>query len=140
MPYSLSPATEAEFVELMRVFWAAFENPFQGFLRAVAPITNDDYEGSLRAYAAGEWAASEKDPEAEWVKVVDDATGRIVGGAKWMFHHKNPFADAAGKPFEATWYPAGGGRRYVTACVMGVLMPRFMRAQRPHACTCRYYH
>lgn len=97
MPYSLSPANEADFVELIRVFWTAFETPFQGFLRAVAPIANNDYEGSLRAYATGEWAASEKDPEAEWLKVVDDASGRIVGGAKWMFHRNNPFADCGGE-------------------------------------------
>lgn len=36
MRFTLFPAEDSDFLELMRVLWISFENPFQGFLRAVA--------------------------------------------------------------------------------------------------------
>ena len=79
MPFDLSPAKDEDFLELMRVLWESFETPFNGFLRAVAPITNDDREGSLKRYAATELEEAKADPEIHWVKVIDSETGRIVG-------------------------------------------------------------
>lgn len=134
MPFTLSPAQATDFVELMRVFWESFETPLQGFLRAVAPITNNDREGSLRSFAAAQIEEYKADSEIVWLKVVDSETGRIVGGGKWMFHETNPFVKAAEKPFEAAWYPEGSGREFVKQAVLGVLLPRFVRAQRAHAC------
>ena len=134
MPFTLSPASDSDFLDLMRVFWISFEDPYQGFLRAVAPIKNNDRETSLVEFAAAQLKEYKSDPEMTWLKVVDSETGNIVGGAKWLLHRSNPFANPPEEPFQATWYPEGPGREFVTQAVLGVLMPRMRRAQRPHAC------
>lgn len=133
MKFDLSPAKDEDFLELMGVLWESFETPFFGFLRAVAPITNNDRKGSLKRYAAAELEEAKANPEIHWVKVVDTETGRIVGGSKWMFHLTDPFANPP-ENFEATWFPPGPKREFATQLVLGMVEPRALRAQRPHAC------
>lgn len=134
MPFEISPAKDEDFPELMRVLWESFETPYNGFLRAVAPIVDNDREGSLQRFTATMLEEAKADPEIAWVKVVDPETGKIAGGAKWMFHRTDPFAKPPEKPFQATWFPPGPKREFATQAVLGVLQPRAERARRPHAC------
>ncbi|RMJ24051.1 hypothetical protein PHISP_05072 [Aspergillus sp. HF37] len=132
MPFDISPAKDEDFPELMRVLWVSFETPFNGFLRAVAPITDNDREGSLQRFTETMLEEAKADPEIAWVKVVDPETGKIAGGAKWMLHRTDPFAKPPEKPFQATWFPPGPKREFATQAVLGVLQPRAERARRPH--------
>jgi len=141
MSFKVEIAKDEDFPELMAVLWRCFEEPFQGILRVFFPILNNDREASLNECIKGqreEYQASY--PELVWLKVVDqnDPGQKIVGGAKWYFYERNPFAAKPGDdqdptPEEAVWYPEGVARTLATAAVHAHGITRTRMAQRPHS-------
>lgn len=135
MPFKLEEVTYDDFPELISVWWESVENPRQGVMRAIAPILNNDREASLAKSTELQLQQYKKNyANIVWFKVVDDATNKIVGGAKWKIHLKNPYAEPPAQPFRAEWYPEGIGRDFATKVVLQLQSGRVGRAQRPHIC------
>ncbi|EED16410.1 GNAT family acetyltransferase, putative [Talaromyces stipitatus ATCC 10500] len=145
MPYKVEVAQDADMPELMEALWDAFEKPYQGVLRNFFPILNNDREASLLAATNGQREEYKSSyPELIWLKVTyreDDnqnSKGKIVGGAKWYFFQRNPFAPKPGSDHdptaeEAVWYPEGPGRTFATAAMHALDKPRMTMGQGPHA-------
>ncbi len=125
-----------EFEELFHVFRAAFTHPGS----KLWPLFAGDY----RPDPAHQDAALEEttqrmiswhrpDPTSHWVKVVDDTTGKVVGGGRWAFHETgNPY-DGHGD-VEAEWWPPGEPREMATSCLNQFLGTSKKLMNRPHAC------
>lgn len=149
MGYKVNVAQDADMAELIAVLWDSFERPYQGILRNFFPILNNDREASLLAAIEGqreEYTTSY--PELIWLKVTyhandEDLKGTIVGGAKWFFFQRNPFAPKPGSDHdpateEAVWYPEGPSRTFATAVMHAVDRPRMTMGQGPHACKAEF--
>lgn len=140
MCIELSEAKREDLLELSRGLWKSYESPFQGFIRLIAPIIDDDREGSLRHFARRQIEETKAEPDTIWLKAVDSDTGQIVGGAKWVFL-RTEYNRGTSSPnerhrlFEATWYPAGVARTFATEAMVHLHYKRiFTQAARQHAC------
>lgn len=127
---------KTDFPALARCLFESYEDPPQPFFHIFFPIHGEGEEA--REEAIREAANRLKlwhthDPSSYWQKVVDTENGAIAGGALWNIHKKNPFADPT--PTEVTWFPEGGGRKYVEHALATHSAPRARVAQRPHVCT-----
>lgn len=150
--------TESDFPALIRVLWAADEEPLQRFRHFSNPIFNNDYEGSLARSTEchlsqwrSEQAKSKTQPApagGRWVKVVDEDDGdRIVGGAYWVVHLTDPYGgkkDGEEKEKDgekgAFWYPAGTlGRAWRDSALAALNAPVERMARRGHVCEFIYY-
>ncbi|EED18764.1 conserved hypothetical protein [Talaromyces stipitatus ATCC 10500] len=134
MQFTIQIAQDGDLHDLMKVLWTCFETPPQGILRIFFPILNNDREASLLAASNGqreEYKASY--PELIWLKVIDDETGEMVGGAKWYFYERNPFDGHSLEEEEAVWYPEGVGREFATRAMHAFEKPRVVMGQKPHS-------
>ncbi|MCJ1311396.1 hypothetical protein MMC25_005067 [Agyrium rufum] len=89
--------SEEEFSPLIRVEWEAYDTPPNAFW--------DLLKGpSIEECTQRQWAWHGFDPNSRWLKVVDSASGQVVGGGQWVINREDPFK----KPMpsiEATWWP-----------------------------------
>ncbi|KAI1305092.1 acyl-CoA N-acyltransferase [Xylaria venustula] len=124
---------EKDFPALARCLFESYEDPPQNFFHVFFPIHGNGHEA--REAAIEEAADRLKlwhthDPSSYWQKVVDEATGKIAGGALWNIHQQNPFANpSASAP---TWFPDDGSRRFVEKALENHVWPRSKVAQKPH--------
>ena len=69
MAFKLSDADmDADFDEIMKVMWAAHEDPVQRFFRLFCPVNNNDREASLKESTARMLDWDRHDPHARWLK------------------------------------------------------------------------
>ena len=125
-----------EFNQLVRVFRAGFTNPGT----KLWPLFTGDYrpDPALQEAALEEttqrlisWHRS--DLTSHWLKVVDDSTGKVVGGGRWgLYETGNPY-DGHGD-VEASWWPEGEPRELATTCLNQFLATSAKHMNRPHAC------
>jgi hypothetical protein len=134
MSFRLSTANlDTDFDELMAVQWAAHENPFQPFYRLFCPIVDDDQEASLKESTARMLEWQHHDPNAQWLKVEETATGKIVGGAWYKVYIENPFAHPEVEVVD--WYPNDSSRDYVGQAIGQMDVIREDKAACPQVCT-----
>lgn len=76
-PFTLSRATEADMPEVIRLCWLSFPQIVRDLLMGTP--TEDDLPRSVARYQEEMRA----DPHATWIKVVDNATGRIAAASHW---------------------------------------------------------
>lgn len=76
-PFTLSRATEADMPEVIRLCWLSFPQIVRDLLMGCP--TEDDLPRSVARYQEEMRA----DPHALWIKVVDNATGRIAAASHW---------------------------------------------------------
>ncbi|KAG6358323.1 hypothetical protein INS49_014207 [Diaporthe citri] len=76
-PFTLSRATEADMPEVIRLCWLSFPQIIRDLLMGCP--TEDDLPRSVARYQEEMRA----DPHALWIKVVDNATGRIAAASHW---------------------------------------------------------
>jgi predicted acetyltransferase len=134
MPFKLSDVDlNADWDELMAVQWAAHENPNQAFFRLFCPINNGDRETSLKESNARmlEWQQHEQQ-HAQWLKVQDTATGKIVGGAWYKVYKENPFAHPEEEIVD--WYSDDSSRDFAGQAIGQMDVPRMEKAARPQVC------
>lgn len=137
-PYALLPAEDADFPELIAVEHLSFTTPEQHFFYLFGVLPADESDSAAQAASVKELTGRQlewhkSDPTSVWHKVVDTATGEIVGGALWKINEVDPYA-AGEEHLEAYWYPEGGQRRFVTDALGRFEAPRAEMARRPHVC------
>lgn len=126
-----------EFIELFQVFRAAFTDPgtklwplFSGDRGKDALQSKAALNETVQRFVS--WHRA--DPSSHWLKVIEDSTGKVVGGGRWALHEQgNPY-DGQAKT-EAYWWPAGKPRELATTCLNQFLATAVMHANRPHVCT-----
>ena len=132
----LEVQNDNEFNELFIVFRAAFKDPGS----PLWPLFTGDYRSDPANQAATLKESTQRflswhrsDPTGHWVKVVDDRSGEIVGGGRWVFYETgNPY-DGHGD-MEASWWPEGEPRELATTCLNQFLATSVKHMNRPHAC------
>lgn len=138
MPLKLEEAKDEDFLEICTAFCEAFEDPFEPYLRMLAPVIDNDRQATIKAYADRTFKEFKENPPFHWMKVVDtDDNNKIVAAAKWDFYTENPYTKEDEKPFEAEWWPEGPGRDLATRAILEVIGPRIEKSQRAHACMYR---
>ena len=87
MPLVLVPITCATaFPALMRILYAAQEDPPIGALALVTPVLGTGpkaRDDSIQTSTARLWFLHCCDPGSRWMSVVDDETGEVVAGSWW---------------------------------------------------------
>ncbi|KAI9837269.1 MAG: hypothetical protein M1819_000343 [Sarea resinae] len=118
MPFALHEVTDdADFDSIVRAEWAAYEDPFEPFLRIIGG-PYDSSSPTARAEALEESKERQKmwaheDPTSHWLKVVNTDTGEIIGAALWNILED----DSEPMPglYEAYYWPEGTeGRNYAS--------------------------
>lgn len=133
MAFKLSDADmDADFDEIMKVMWAAHEDPVQPFFRLFCPVNNNDREASLKESTARMLDWDRHDPHARWLKVEDTAAGKIVGAAWYKIYEENPFAHPEEEVVD--WYPDDSSRDYVEQAIGQMDRHREEMATRPQVC------
>ena len=131
--------SDSDFLELLDVEFAAFETPFNPLRPLFFPIFGEGHEARQDAIekAAQRTAQRHREtPGSRWIKVVESATGKIVGGAVWHFYDRDVYTGQ--QPTDCSWWPEGDSRRFARAWARGVWIPRSRMMRRPHACECPY--
>jgi GNAT superfamily N-acetyltransferase len=82
MPFTLSLATEADLPTLVRAQYAAF-HPADTMHVLIYPSPHQVPESVIEKTVKRHLASWKEN--VTWVKVVDDETGDVVAGAKWVF-------------------------------------------------------
>ena len=124
-----------EFDELFRVFRASFKDPGTTFWSLFTADYRPDpvhEEAALRKTTQRMISWHCLDPDSHWIKVVDESTGKVVGGGRWAFHETgNPY-DEDGDT-EATWWPEGKPREVATGYLNQFSATKAKHMNRPHA-------
>lgn len=128
---------DTDFADLFQVFRAGFTNPGS----PLWPLFTADYrpdpahqEAALKETTQRMISWHRPDPTSHWLKVVDDSTGKILGGGRWaLFEKGNPY-DGHGD-MEASWFPEGEPRELASDCLNQFLATSALHMNRPHACT-----
>jgi hypothetical protein len=126
---------EKDFPGLARCMFETYEDPPQKFFHIFFPIhgTGDEArEAAIKEAADRLKLWHTHDPSSYWQKVVEEETGKIVGGALWKIHHENPFVNPP--PSEVSWFPDDGSRRFTEKALENHTRPRSEVAQKPHLC------
>ena len=133
MTFQLSDVNlDTEFGELIECQWLAHENPFQPFYGLFCPIYESGHEASMKESTSRFLSWARHDPHERWLKVVDEKTGRIVGGALYKVYEGNPFAHESEEIVD--WYPDDSRRDYVSQAIVQMDVPRMEMATRPQVC------
>jgi hypothetical protein len=95
MPLRLTHVKDrADFEAVMACEFLAYENPFQPFFRLFCPIDQSGRQESISKAASLQWKWHEQEPDAHWLKVVDEDAGNTIAGAAWFKVYKeDPFQD-----------------------------------------------
>lgn len=136
MPVEISEiSADADFDELVRVEWAAYEEPYTKLIRLIFPIFGDGPEAraaALKESTERQVRWHRKDPTSHWIKAVDSTTGVIAGAACWHVYKANPYGVPSGE--ECTWYPEGEGRELANSLMRQFIAPRMKYMAKPHIC------
>ncbi|KAF2278075.1 acetyltransferas-like protein [Westerdykella ornata] len=138
MPLRLTHVTDrADFEPVMACEWLSYENPMQPFFRLFCPVYETGREDSITKAASLQWAWHEHEPDAHWLKVVDDeapataaAEDRIAGAAWYKIYKEDPFQHEEDEV--ADWYPEDSTRDFVTQAIGQMEEPRRKGARKPH--------
>ncbi|KAJ8132518.1 hypothetical protein O1611_g1100 [Lasiodiplodia mahajangana] len=125
--------TEVDIPALSRCLFESYENPLQTFFHIFFPTHGTDdqaREAAIKEAAERLKLWYNHDSTSYWQKVVDTATGNIVGGALWNIYEEDPF----GKPVSSsvTWFPEGGSRTFAEKAIENHAKPRSKVARQPH--------
>ena len=136
MPLRLSRVTSTtDFEEITRVQFLAYRDPWIPLLQLFFPVADsspDAYEAAIKdaTRRITEWHQS--DPTSTWLKVTDDATGRIAGAACWHMYDHDPYTTYP--DIDCYWWPKGEDRKVANALMRQFLEARRTYMRRPHMC------
>ncbi|MCJ1347266.1 hypothetical protein MMC31_005488, partial [Peltigera leucophlebia] len=123
--------TDADWDEIVLLQVVSYETPFNPFLVLFAsPLGSREEIIQETKVRQRQW--HEADPTSRWIKVVDNETGKAIGGAQWNIHETNPYAKPPEKPLSAYWWPGGEEREYVEQALGQWMTPRVQRMNKPH--------
>lgn len=126
---------DKDWLELMECLFLAHEDPEQKFFPLFYP-THGTREEALVEAAERTKNDCLRDPTSYVQKVVDEDSGKIVGGALWNIYTSNPFPEGKAKEeIEVTWYPDDSSREYAAYVVNHFGKAHERMAKRPHLCT-----
>ena len=128
---------DADFDELIKCQWAAFEKPYQGFFHLICPIHGTDTNArdeAIKESTERQLLWSKGDPTGHWQKAVTDNDDKIVGGALWKVYGENPHAEPP-PDIPIYWYPEGPQRDFAAASLGRLHIPLVQMSARPHICT-----
>ncbi|QUC21748.1 uncharacterized protein UV8b_05991 [Ustilaginoidea virens] len=120
MPLRLSRVTSTtDFEEITRVQFLAYRDPWIPLLQLFFPVADsspDAYEAAIKdaTRRITEWHQS--DPTSTWLKVTDDATGRIAGAACWHMYDHDPYTTYP--DIDCYWWPKGEDRKVANALML----------------------
>ena len=143
MPLTLVPITSATaFPPLMRVLYAAQEDPPIGALALVTPVLGTGpkaRDDSIQMSTARLWFLHCCDLGSRWMSVVDDETGEVIAGSWWSVVDmttptRAPKADTqeqslAADPF---WLPEGSEIRRYAVMILAKSAASHSGRQRRH--------
>ncbi|KAF3004668.1 hypothetical protein E8E14_001849 [Neopestalotiopsis sp. 37M] len=110
--------TDEEFKAVVQVEHEAYSNPFNGVWEITKGTSPEDCFARQLSWHKG-------DPSSHWLYVVDEDSGKVVGGAQWNVHQSNPYAVA--QPMRtAYWLPDGPMKK------IGDQLIRNLRTHRPN--------
>ena len=136
MPFETTEVSaDADFNELVRVEWEAYEQPYCRLIRLFFPLLDngpDPRAEALKESIERQLQWHNEDPTSHWIKVVDTETERIVGAACWLIYEENPYSTQSDA--ECTWYPAGEAREMANSLMGQFLTPRTKYMEKPHIC------
>ncbi|EFX05102.1 gcn5-related n-acetyltransferase [Grosmannia clavigera kw1407] len=137
MPFQLLDVDiPADFGEVIKCQWTAYENPFQRFFRLYCPILGNGPNAraeSIKESTERQLAWHHSEPEGHWIKVVD-SSGKIAGASLWKIFATSPPENGDSGEEEADWHPEGEAREYATKVLEAFDAPRRTMAKRPHVC------
>ena len=126
----------SQFDAVIDVVWAAMDGiePSHAIFFPTFGTEAQDRERAIAESKERLWKGHEMDPSSHWIYVVDgeDEQERIVGGCQWRIYEKNPFPGPNAKA-NATWWPEGTGRDFVSEVASQCHAPRKTWMARPHA-------
>ena len=116
---------DADFREIIEVEWASYDQPVCRLRPLYFPILGSG-EGAraaaVQASAERQLAWHKSDPTNHWIKVIDDATGKVVGAAWWHIYENNPYATESDEG--CTWWPEGEDREMANSLMTQWVAPR----------------
>ena len=127
---------DAEFDELFHVFRAGFQDPGTALWTLFAADYQPDpahQDAALKETTERLISWHRLDLTSHWIKVVDESTGKVVGGGRWaLYENGNPY-DGHGD-MEASWWPKGVPREVASGYLNQFLATSARLMNRPHAC------
>ena len=129
---------DAEFREVIEVEWAAYSQPQSRLRPLFFPVLGTDEEARTAAFEESierQIAWHRSDPTSHWVKVVDDASGKVAGAALWHVYESDPYAAGSSDEEECTWWPEGEDREMANRLMSQWVAPRMKYMAKPHMCT-----
>lgn len=128
---------DSDFTELISCLRAVFTSPGT----PLWPLSSADYrpDPALQQVTLEETTNRlltwhQHDPTSHWLKIVDDESGKIVGGGRWALYE-----NGSGNPYEghgemeATWFEEGDRRDLASGCLNQFLGTSARLMNRPHA-------
>ena len=128
--------TDAEFREIIEVEWAAYDQPVCRLRPLFFPILGSGKNARAAAMEESterQLAWHKSDPTSHWIKVVDDASGRVAGAACWHIYDSNPYVTESDE--ECTWWPEGEDREMANSLMAQFVTTRMKHMAKPHICT-----
>ena len=134
-PYLLKEMKgEKEMADIIGVVWAANHDPYDGIAQVFFPQLGyqpSDREAALSEATQRFWDGHLSDPSSNWIYVVEQETGKVVGCAQWQTLDRNPFPD--GPPsLSAPWWPCPDRREFAETILNQIYKCRSNWMTRPH--------
>ena len=138
MPLSLLLVTsDAEFDDIIDCEWTSYETPhnpaWKFFYPAWGPNPSDR-AAAIQESKTRQIKFHHSKPSSNWVKVVDDDTGKVVGAALWHIYEEDPFKNPPDEKMTCFWWPEGPKRDMADQMMRQVMRPRVERMSKPHLC------
>lgn len=129
--------TDADLEALVRCEFDSYENPICNLKQLFFPAENSSPEAREAAIQSAvkrqtHWHRS--DPTSVWLKVVDETSGAVVGGACWHVYDADPYSTDSDE--ECDWWAAGEDRDIANGLMAQFLTPRMTWMKKPHVCKC----
>ena len=130
-------SSDAEFDDLIDCEWTAYETPHNSAWKFLYPVWGsapEDRAAAMQESKQRQLESHHTKPNSNWLKVVDNDTGAVVGGALWYVYEKNPYQDFSMKDVTCTWWPEGPKRQMADDMMVQFITPRVERMAKPHLC------
>lgn len=130
--------SDSELDEIIDCEWTSYETPHTSAWKIFYPIWGPSpsdraaaiQESKERQLALHRFRAG----VSNWIKVVDDSTGKVIGGAQWCLFDKDPYKNRRGMEMTCFWWPEGPKRKMADEMLGQLMGPRIERMSKPHLC------
>ncbi|KAF7937061.1 hypothetical protein BELL_0092g00120 [Botrytis elliptica] len=129
--------SEAEFKEMMKACWEAFENPFNSYLRIVYYLKDSSPQERERSIQIATESAirhhAQRSPNSYWMKIIEPTHGKLIGAANWIYFEGIADTVNNADPVVALWWPEGIGREYANNFIRQIEAHKYyLHCNRPY--------